>query len=48
MELEKEKNNNNSLSYTLIHVLKCGFPDLKRCLAFSASNVVLSAYPLQG
>lgn len=49
MELEKEKNNNNNnLSYTWIHVLKCGFPDLQRSLAFATSNIVLSAYQLLG
>lgn len=48
MELEKEKNNNNNLAYTWIHVLKREFPDLKRGLAFSTSNMVLSAYQLQG
>lgn len=48
MELEKEKNNNNNLAYTWIHVLKCGFPDLKTGLTFSISDMVLSAYQLQG
>lgn len=46
--MELEKNNNNSLAYAWIYVLKCGFPDLKRGLAFSTSNMVLSAYQLQG
>lgn len=48
MELEEENNNNNNLAYTWSHVLKCGFPDLKRGLAFSTSNKVLSEHKLQG